>query len=389
MIIFLGLSNFALCSFASETGWNSGINFTLEGAANLRGGAESGQTLHGLALGHVAWAQPTGATDTGISWRAYASMLSLEGDGPTERGVGDFHGASNIEGPEGVRLYSWWVEAAQGAWSLRAGALLADEEFTGTTGGGNFLNSAFGWPAFASANTINTGPAFYAAALGLRFERRFGKNGIWRLGVYDGDTFDSPSGDPGINRHGWHYRLGGRQGWFIMSEAGVSAFDGVRLKLGGWIHTGNFAGYGCLPTDHAINYGVYAAIERTLAGESGKPGNVEGFLRCGLAPSDRNPLAWSFDTGLAWTGLLSGRPTDVAALGFTRAAFGASYAASAFAADPTLGVPDFESVLEVSYCVALSKQCSLQPDVQYIRHPGGSGALRDAVVFFLRFSVSL
>src|SRR5882724_8678375 len=202
----------------AHAGWKSGIEVTLEGDVGLQGGARRVAALHNLALAHAEWQQanPVGGA---VRLRAYASVLSLEGRGPTERFLGDFLAASNTAGFNSTRVYSWWLEAGLRDWSLRGGALLADEEFAGTKAGGNFFNSAFGWPSFVSANTVNTGPAFFAAAPGLRLERSFGETAAWRIGVYDGDTFDSPTGDPAVNRHGVHYRLGGSEGWYVMSEA--------------------------------------------------------------------------------------------------------------------------------------------------------------------------
>lgn len=163
----LALSALPLCALAAEGGWATGFDLTLEASAGISGAARHGESLHNMALGHAEW--ESAEKDGGLHGHFYVSALSLLGRGPTERYLGDFLAASNTEGYESLRLYSWWFEAGRAGWSLRAGALLADEEFGGTDGGGNFLNSAFGWPAFISANTLNTGPAFFVAAPGVRF----------------------------------------------------------------------------------------------------------------------------------------------------------------------------------------------------------------------------
>jgi porin len=287
------------------------------------------------------------------------------------------------------------VEAEAGAWSLRAGALLADEEFAGTEAGGALLNSAFGWPAFISANTVNTGPAFYQPAPGVRVEYRQGDATVWRLGVYDGDSFDSPVGDPAVNRRGWRYRIGGGQGLFAIGEA-VRAFGPARLKAGAWLHTAAVADVrrdaagrpffdsGAAPREHARNYGGYAAAECTVVGDAGKAGAVDAFLRGGWAPRHRNTLAWSADAGMAWTGPLAGRAGDVLAVGVTHAAVSAPYAAQALAVAGVGPAMDFEQVLEVSYRAVLTEQLSVVPDLQYLRHPGGSRTAREAWAMLLR-----
>lgn len=378
----------------AATGWDLGLDLTLEGSATLTGGSRRGATLQGLAMGQAAWSQGE-ETRPGPAFSAYGSVLAHAGHGPTERLAGDFLAVSNMEAHSSFRLYSWWLEAGYRGWSLRGGALLADEEFAGTEGGGNFLNSAFGWPAFISANTVNTGPAFYVPALGLRLEHSWGKAGAWRIGIYDGDTFDSPDGDPRVNRHGVQFHSSGDQGWFVITEAAWTP-EGwpFRFKAGLWLHTASFSDVrddvtgqqfaltGAAPREHASDYGAYLAVEGELAG------GLQAFLRGGMAPADRNTLAWTLDAGLSWTGLWPRRPADVAFIGIAHVEFSSHHADSALAADPTAPAPDFEHVLEAGYTFVLSERWSLQPDLQYVRHPGGSPARRDTLVFLLRANVS-
>jgi porin len=382
---------------AAETppAFEAGVSVTLEAAAGVRGGAERGQSLQALSLAHASWQnQPA---ESAAQLRAFASVLNHEGRGPTGRYLGDFLAASNIEAFDSTRLYSWWFEVEQAGWSLRAGALLADEEFGGTDGGGHLVNSAFGWPAFISANTVNTGPAFFVAAPGVRLARTITPALTWRGGIYDGDTFDSPEGDPTVNRHGLRYRLGGAQGGFLMTELVYAPEAGpTRLKLGAWHHTATFADQhvdaagrpfllsGAEARAHSGNTGIYASVEHVVVGSPGKPGHVDTFLRLGAAPSDRNTLTWALDTGLSWHGPFPGRPADVAAIGLAHAAFSSRAAATARLLDPTAPALDHEQAMEISYTVSLNDRISLKPDFQYIRHPGGSRAQRDALLVMLR-----
>ncbi|HVU35293.1 MAG TPA: carbohydrate porin [Opitutaceae bacterium] len=376
-----------------------GLDLVTEGAAAVRGGQKRGETLYGQAIGHIEWKRP--ATDGGLGLVAYASAMSLVGNGPSARLLGNYFTATNIEGFDSTRLYSWWLQARQDGWSIRAGALLADEEFTGTTVGGYFINSAFGWPAFISANTVNTGPAFYVAAPGIRWEHTLSRSAGIRIGIYDGDTFDSPEGDPRINRHGWHYDVGGRQGWFVIGELELASPDkATRVKAGAWMHTGRFADVATGATgkpfadaltaarSYAGNYGIYGTIERTLAGESGKPGAIDGYVRAGAAPTDRNTVEWALDAGAAWTGPLPGRPADIASLGFAQATFTPGFAQFRRRTAPDQPAPDFERLIELNYRLKLSDRLSVIPNAQYIWHPGGSTALPSAVALLLRITAT-
>lgn len=260
---------------------------------------------------------------------------------------------------------------------MRAGALLADTEFAGTTPGGFLLNSGFGWPAFLSSNTFNTGPAYYAAALGARLAYA-SENASWKIGVYDGDSFDSPTGDDHPNRHGTSFELSSRQGAFLISELVLTpAGSAQRYLMGVWAHSADFADLRG-GQDHEGNYGAYGALERTLAGTPGEAGNLEAHVRGGLAPDDRNPVAWAADAGLAYTGLLPFRPADTTALGFAHARISSA---------PAPG-HTYEQVWELSYTCGLGDHVTLQPDLQYIRQPGGDASRDDALVGTLRLSLS-
>jgi porin len=399
LTIALALAAAPLSAAEPAPAFETGIDVTLEAGAGVRGGAQRGQSLQALTLAHAAWRNHP--AESAAQLRAFASVLNHEGRGPTGRYLGDFLAASNIEAYDSTRLYSWWFEVEQAGWSLRAGALIADEELTGTTAGGYLANSVFGWPAFISANTVNTGPAFFVAAPGIRLAHTLTPALTVRGGVYDGDTFDSAAGDARVNRHGLHYDLGGPQGFFTIGEVAYAPADGASsFTAGAWAHTAKFADVrddatgrrfaatGAGPRQHDGNYGAYATVQRTLAGKSGEAGHVTAFVRTGLAPQDRNTLGAAIDTGIAATGLIPGRAKDITAAGFAHASFSSHYAANARASAPGDPAPDYEQVFELNHTVALGEHFSVQPDVQFIRHPGGSAAQRDALLFVLRIRAS-
>lgn len=117
---------------ANEPG-KAGLDVTLEGAASVSGGAQHGQALHGLAWVHADWTQPEKSSN-GLKYTGDISALGLAGKGPIEKIPVDFPAASNKEDYPSARLDSRWGEARKNDWSLRGGALLAEEEFAGTDG---------------------------------------------------------------------------------------------------------------------------------------------------------------------------------------------------------------------------------------------------------------
>jgi porin len=351
-----------------------GATGTLDAASGLAGVGKGRESLSGTVLGEACWA-PTETDTRPVSVSAYASVLWVKGRGPSDRILGDFLGASNGEAFQSLRLYSWWLEIAGSAWSLRTGALLADEEFAGTTPGASLINSSFGWPAFISANTLNTGPAYCAAALGVRIAWENDRGWSTRAGIYDGDALDSAAGDHHANRHGTHYALNGDQGAFFMAELGYTPADSAnRFTLEAWAHTANFADPGSGALHHG-NHGAYVIAERTLRGRTGEPGNIEAHVRYGWAPADRNTVAWAADIAVAATGILPARPADTIAFGISHARLSSRLAGQ-----------DYERVFELSYTAPLAKHLTLQPDVQYIQHVGATRAGDNALLFLLRLT---
>ena len=67
----------------------------------------------------------------------------------------------------------------------------------------------------------------------------------WRVGIYDGDSFDSPAGDAGKTRHGLHYRVPGLQLLFRQGKLG-------RFNIGdNYVHPYSTQGFGQVKADAA------------------------------------------------------------------------------------------------------------------------------------------
>ena len=276
------------------------FDYTGEVMSNVSGGDHTGTGYNGLASFGIE-------ADLGqaLGWEGVTMRLSgidLHGSG-IDSHVGDMMGVSNIEGYGSVRLYESWVEKSFAAETLhlRLGLLLADEEFSTLDTTDPFLNATFGWPEFISMNTVTTGPAFYIPALGVRLLWEPNETWYGQVGVYDGDSFDSPVGDDSVNRHGLHLELGNGQGTFGMAEVGhrhnqAEDADGLpgMYKLGGWWHSGQFDDFSG-GASHGGTQGVYGSAEQMVYREYGDQGLVL-FLRVGFAPEDRSEV----DTVFKW-----------------------------------------------------------------------------------------
>ena len=118
--------------------------------------------------------------------------------------------------------------------------------------------------------------------------------------------------------------------------------------------------------------------------ESDPTRGLGAFLQLGFAESDRSPIAVYLGTGLNYIGLLPGRDRDV--LGFAMAHARNSHA---FLEAQPAGTPRAETSLELTYRAELLPWLRLQPDVQYIIHPGTNPHRPNALVLTLQVRVTL
>jgi porin len=161
------------------------------------------------------------------------------------------------------------------------------------------------------------------------------------------------------------------------------------VKLGAWFHTGQFGDQrfnaqgglrgvqGGEPLQHTGNFAVYGVIDQMLwRGARGDDRELDFFLRASGTPGDRNLIDLYVDTGLTFKGLLASRPEDTLGLGFAFARISPQASASERDLQAFTGMPmpiqNYEAVIELTYQMRLNKSWSLQPDLQYIIHPGGN-----------------
>ena len=376
--------------FSKDGVYNLTLNYTSETMANVSGGLERGTKISGM--GHVvldyAFQKSTGNSPRFL---LRASGMLLHGESPSKKYIGDELTASNIDGYDSIRLYELWLERSfwNGYGTLRFGSLLADAEFTFTDLGGLFFNSAFGWPAFISANTVNTGPAFFVPAPGIRIRLESTKSWYLQGGIYDGDSFDNSAGDGATNAYGISWRINSQQGYFSIFEIGhrKTPRDSVvpsSFKLGGWRHSASFDDY-LTGEPHPGNYGLFFALEKSIWRNNLKGQELGLFFRSGLAPRDRNRYELAMDGGFNFFNPFTKMEGDVVGAGIVFA----KVSDSIVQLEEQAGIhpiSDYEIVLEVTGQFPATPWLTLQPNVQWIYHPGSSSALSNSLVISIRLN---
>jgi porin len=307
---------------------------------------------------------------------------------------------SNIEARPTLRLYTLWLEQqlAGDALSLRIGQLAADDEFITSDTAGNLINGTFGWPLLTSGNMTDGGPAYPLPTPGIRVQAK-PLPGVTLLGaVFSGNMSGQgcTAGPQICNPSGTTFSFSGGTLW--MGELQYTPPEGQTVlglpgtyKIGGWRETGNFVDQATGAFNHSGDWGIYGVIDQALWRPPGSENGLNMFVRTGLTPDDRNLVSWYIDGGLGYTGIIPGRPDDVLTIGAAYGHISDDAARADRAAGPPTPERDHEAVIELDYKVAVTPWCTLQPDLQYVIHPGGNvanpsgvGTVADALVLGAR-----
>lgn len=134
--------------------------------------------------------------------------------------------------------------------------------------------------------------------------------------------------------------------------------------------------------------GLYAMAQQMLWRSRANP-NISFSLWGGATGNPQPEIATMPVMGFAgaiWQGLIPGRDQDQTLFSFLVGGWSSDYANAASAQGA--GRPTAESVLEWSYIVQLTPNLTIQPDIQYVLRPGGTGNIGDALVLGLQFGAS-
>jgi porin len=346
--------------------FDAGLTTDLQ--SNVQGGLKTGsRATKNLDLS-VAYQGANG-------WETFGYIIANEGGGLSASLSGDTQGVTNIDAPKGVRLLEAWVKKTNAAQtlSLQVGAININSVFDVNDNGAVFLNPSQGLgPDVAQAAPS----AFPVTSIGAISELTLSDSKRISIGV-----FDAQPGDPNQERAFATFNYSGKEGlkWLLQYQQGN---EHNRFKVGLWhnsVKADRIDGLG-----KADNSGAYALLQSTLTRENDHSDQgLKAFARIGYANEDVQPIAAYAGAGLSYQGLFGGRDDDVAGIAFANIRFGKAY--RAFVAGPLAT----ETTFEITYQAQLKPGLVLQPDVQYIRHPSGDVAVKDALVVGIRLRVGL
>ena len=148
------------------------------------------------------------------------------------------------------------------------------------------------------------------------------------------------------------------------------------------------------PQKHNASYGFYVHADQMLYRE-GPPGTDHGLTAWGittLAPPDVNLIPYLLNLGVFYKGLIPGRDKDITAFGFSYAGWSPDATHTAEIQQDMLGMevnpPKYEFMIEFTEKIQITPWLFVQPDIQVIFHPYGTGRVKDALVVGSRFGLT-
>lgn len=369
-----------LCAACSCSWADTAVHgyYTGDSWHNIDGGVRTGETY--LSDAGLMIASEFDGWPVGVDSTLFVYLLWNNGNTFSDRYVGDWQAASNIDADKALRLYEFWYEQnLNDDIGLRFGLYDLNSEFDAIETAALFIHSSHGIGAEYAASGLAGPSIFPVTSMAARFEMALSPANVLRYAILDGVP-----GDPN-NPQKTTIDLGGGDGVLHALEYNHAGDNGIRWGIGAWLYSADFDRIEATsgrPQDDG-NGGLYGFIDAPLIhGDSGM--TIDGFLRYGVANENLNSFDSYIGAGVVVTGLNRRRPDDQFGIALASARVGDPYRRS------VNGAADrHETSIELTFSAQVTDWLRIQPDLQYIINPGANPVLRDALVFGFRFELSL
>ncbi len=340
----------------------SGASYTGDVVNNLRGGIKTGSAYLGMATINLGI-----DTEKAGLWKGgnfYVMGANTHGDTPSANLIGDMQVVSNIEAGNHTYIQELWFKQRAGSLEFTLGLQDLAVEFGGVEYGGLYLNSSFGVKSSISHNIPV--PIFPLTNLGFTAKWDVSDRFVWLGAIFDGQPEDFDT-----NPYNIKWKMGRGDGFLAATEFQAS-FDSETgpavYKAGAIWHRMKQDG------TYADIASVYANANRQLWSAGEKAFGL--FAQLGYSPSKGSTCEYYVGLGMNYSGLLSRKGRDEAGLAVAHESFRSGLKA--------------ETAIEMTYKYRVWSNFYLQPDVQYIINPAGTGTnLADSFCVGLRFGLSL
>lgn len=310
------------------------------------------------------------STDKANWWKGGEFLINganTHGSIPTESFIGDFQGAINIEAGDLTYMHELWYKQTFGKLTTVIGLQDVNAEFITSDNTSLYINSSFGTPSTISENVH--APIFPLTAFGLQLHYHFTEQNALKIAVFDGFPDEAD-----INPYNLKWRIGNKDGFITFTELStkISLFkeNEGSLRFGAYTHN-----HLTDTTKFMRKYGFYLVADQYLY-TSTRGQQFALFVQASYSPSKENFNNYYFGLGLNISNIQMKKINST--LGIAMAHAG-------------LKTPEYkqETSIELTYKMELTENFSIQPDVQYIINPMGTGvALENALVGTLRFGLN-
>lgn len=357
-----------------------------------------------------------------VGWKGgkfVISALNRAGSNLSEKYIGNQFTVQQVFGGSTVVFYALYLD--QKFWddkiSLKVGRFATGDDFASSPLYWLYMNN--GIDGNPQALPVNTEFSAYPGAVWaarLRVEPTPECNAMFGVYQASGNIFDRTN-------HGldWNFRphdsvfLIGQVGWTpeffkrpveksttANSKAIVSDKSGKKIVtpteselkglpghywIGGYWSPWEFPQFGTLETARN-SYGFYAHADQMIFQEA--PGSDQGLTLWSaavLSPQENiAKLPFQVNGGLVYKGLIPMRDDDYTCFGVAYGRFSRDYARTVKAAGQ--GYPCYELVFEWNYRIQLTKFAYIQPDIQWVINPGGTGKIPNALVLGAQMGVN-
>jgi porin len=367
--------------------------FVWEGAVKVDTLRNRGAQRNGTrSVGHVDL-KLTMDLEKAAGWSGTTAMLNVindSGKGLAPNFINNQMGVTNIEvgAPTTTRLFQAWIQKSlfDDRLAILAGLYPVDSEFFTMESAGVFLGPQYGTPADLAQTKSGTGPSIFNNS-------GFGIRARWNIAptVYAmGAVLDGVPNDPRFpKRTSVRFKKGegsmsiAELGW--LPEADNEGFKGhAKAALGFWGYSAKVADQ-LDATQMRRSQGGYVLGERTLLNLAGEADRyLSGFARYTWTDGDSTAVENSLNLGLHLKGPVASRPDDIIGLAWTKADLSGKWRSAQ--TDPTHRA---EQVTELTYRYAVTPFVALQPNLQFVKHPGGMVGTPNARLIGFRLDLAL
>lgn len=362
--------------YAQSGGITKGEPFSFEASYlgemvnNFSGGIKKGSCYLGMGSFNVSF--DTNKAGLWKGGRIFIHAANTHGASPSSELLGDIQVASNIDAGNHSYLQELWVSQVLGNLEITAGLQDLNVEFASSEYGELFLNSSFGVLPVISGNMA--APIFPLTSLGFTLKWTISERAVWINALYDGNPTDFDYNPYNVK---WQFISG--DGLLAISEyhhlTKINSLPGF-YKLGIYSHSHiveNSLGRNIPDSLNNSLFGIYSYADQKIWQNENKSLGI--FTQVGFSPSGNCENSFYLGMGMNYTGLISADGKDRFGIAIAHAC----YKSTVYN----------ETAIELTYQYGFTKNIFVQPDVQYIINPSGTGMpLDNCLTGNIRFGIS-